>query len=324
MAQQQQQTQQYWGPTPRGQGTPRHRPGKLLLGDITCLQRQQAAASSTGAQAVGHPWRAANVLSTLALVPDSNSSSSEQESVQGLQQYSEHELTQQALHPHQQQQQQALPFWKGPLQQPQKQQAYHSQAEQHQHQQDPQQPSQHQQQLRHSSDPQQHPRVVTFRPGSVGPQFASATLSGSSSSGSGSDSPTALKAVGRVFGNGEICKLLGFIGAQLLMQFASIQHGMHQLHQRQQGLSSGEQQQQQQGPGFGGWRVRMPWQRQEGAGGAAEAGVSHGASSRSNAAWQAGEAAKQWVCRGIVAERNVELREALACYTNAGKLAHLH
>jgi hypothetical protein len=123
-----------------------------------------------------------------------------------------------------------------------------------------------------------------------------------------------------VFGNGEICKLLGFIGAQLLMHFASIQHGMHQLHQRQQGLAGSEQQQQ--GPGFSGWRLRMPWQRQEGAGDAGEAGVNQGASGRSNAAWQAGDAAKQWVCRGIVAERNIELREALACYTNAGRYTH--
>jgi hypothetical protein len=156
------------------------------------------------------------------------------------------------------------------------------------------------------------------------PQFASATLSGSSggggNSGSGSDSPSALKAVGRVFGNGEVCKLLGFIGAQLLMHFASIQHGMHQLHARQQQQHDGQHSsEQQQGPGFGGWRLRMPWQRQEGEGGSGAEGGAHGGSQGANsAAWQAGEAAKQWVVRGVAAEKAIQLREALACYTNAG------
>lgn len=170
----------------------------------------------------------------------------------------------------------------------------------------------------HQHQQQQH-KPLSFRQGSVGPQFASATLSGSSNS-SGSDSPSALKAVGRVFGNGEICKLLGFIGAQLLMHFATIQHGMHQLHQRQQGLSGGsdQQQQQQHGP-FGGWRPRMPWQRQEGGVGSGEGGASNGSNSGKAGAWQAGEAAKQWVTRGIKAERDIQLREALACYTNAGE-----
>jgi hypothetical protein len=115
------------------------------------------------------------------------------------------------------------------------------------------------------------------------------------------------------------------IGAQLLMHLAHLQHGMHQLHLRQQqqqglGTGSGHHPDQQQQGGFGSWRLRMPWQRQEGQAGGSDSGLSQGASSRSNAAWQAEEAAKQWIARGVVAERNIELREALACYTNAGGL----
>lgn len=296
------------------------------------MQRQQAAAGSStplgcwqhGQLLSQQQQRAPNVLATLASSADS-STSTDNESVQCslLQQFGEPVSPSSAAQHKQQQHQQALPFWKGPphLQQ---QQACHSRVhEQHQH-------DQHEH-LRQPLDPtnqqqQQQPsgKLVAFRqPGSIGPQFASATLSGSSSSGSGSDSPTALKAVGRVFGNGEICKLLGLIGAQLLMHLAHLQHGMHQLHlrqQQQQGLGSGSghyPDQQQQG-GFGSWRLRMPWQRQEGQAGNGDSGLSQGASSRSNAAWQAGEAAKQWITRGVVAERNIELREALACYTNAG------
>jgi hypothetical protein len=301
----------------------------LLLGDIQTLQQQQQqqqqlTAGSCTAAGVRSPRIGFNEVSMLALSADPNSSSSgssgtaDPDFVQCSlsQQFPDTELSPTALNSEQQQQQQGLPFWKG--QQQHAASNAHCSGQQHMHLQHQQQP------LRHSSDPQQaqqhqqqQHKPFSFRQGSVGPQFASATLSGSSNS-SGSDHPSALKAVGRVFGNGEICKLLGFIGAQLLMHFATIQHGMHQLHQRQQGLSGDGDQQQHHGP-FGGWRPRMPWQRQEGGMGSGDSGASSGGSSGKAGAWQAGEAAKQWVTRGIKAERDIQLREALACYTNAGE-----
>jgi len=311
MAQQQQQAQFYGAASAWGSGT-RHRPGKLLLGDIQSLQQQQQQQAASQSSSTRFPLR--NELATLASAADSGiNSSSELDGPQVMLPQQQQDLQAHAHNLKLQQQlpyQQVLPFWKGH----DRQQAASSEAQQ--------QCLPPAQQPAHQGHDGQH-RPIVFRPGSIGPQFASATLSGSSSSGSGSDSPTALKAVGRVFGNGEVCKLLGFIGAQLLMHFASIQHGMHQLHQRQQGLSSHHEQQQQQhqGPGFNGWRLRMPWQRQESAAGVSEGGLSQGGGSRSNAAWQAGEAAKQWVVRGITAEKNIELREALACYTNAGEAA---
>lgn len=55
----------------------------------------------------------------------------------------------------------------------------------------------------------------------------------------------------------------------------------------------------------------MPWQRQ------GDRGADSAAAARKQQAWQASDAVKQWVARGIAAEARMELREALACYTNA-------
>lgn len=56
----------------------------------------------------------------------------------------------------------------------------------------------------------------------------------------------------------------------------------------------------------------MPWQRQR-----QQQQQQEAVSQRQSSSWQASEAAKQWVSRGITAETRMELREALACYTNA-------
>jgi tetratricopeptide (TPR) repeat protein len=127
----------------------------------------------------------------------------------------------------------------------------------------------------------------------------------------GAGQPPGLRALGRAF-NGEAGRLLGVLGAQLLVHLANLQRGMAALQQHQQHggrQQDGEQQQQQrQAP----WRPRMPWQRQQAAGADAAA-----AAAKQQQARQASEAARQWVSRGVVLEAKMELREALACYINA-------
>jgi hypothetical protein len=136
-------------------------------------------------------------------------------------------------------------------------------------------------------------------------------LSGGGPCGSGN--PAGLKALGRML-NSEGGKVLGLLGAQLLMHLANLQRGMAALQQHQQGSNSSNssEQQQQQRPGF--WRPRLPWQRQEAAQESAAAASGGG---RHSAAWQARQASQQWVVRGTAAEAAMDLREALACYTNA-------
>lgn len=102
--------------------------------------------------------------------------------------------------------------------------------------------------------------------------------------------------------NSEAGKLVGILGAQLLFHAANLQRGLQALQQHQQGHQDGQQQRLP-------WRPRLPWQRQQQQ---QEATVQHRPTS-----WQPSEAAKQWVSKGIAAETRMDLREALACYTNA-------
>eukprot|EP00879_Flechtneria_rotunda_P001833 GHRR01001999.1.p1 GENE.GHRR01001999.1~~GHRR01001999.1.p1 ORF type:complete len:410 (+),score=182.31 GHRR01001999.1:614-1843(+) len=148
----------------------------------------------------------------------------------------------------------------------------------------------------------------------VGPQFASTTFNGTNGTGWGvRNSNEGLLLCLRAFGkaiNSEAGKLIGLLGAQLLMHLANLQRGMHALQQQQQQGSLGQQQQ-----GFG-WWPRLPWQRQEHSRQGA-AGQGRQQKQQQSAAWQAQEAAQQWVARGMAAEKRIDLREALACYTNA-------
>ncbi|KAF8059979.1 RMDN1 [Scenedesmus sp. PABB004] len=126
--------------------------------------------------------------------------------------------------------------------------------------------------------------------------------------------PPGLRALGRAI-NGEAGKLLGLVGAQLLMHFANLQRGMAALQQQQLDGAADGAQQAQRAPA--GWRPRMPWQRQPPGGDAGGKAAAAGG----GAAWQASEAVRQWVARGIAAEAQMDLRGALACYTNAVTLA---
>lgn len=130
--------------------------------------------------------------------------------------------------------------------------------------------------------------------------------------------PPGLRALGRAI-NGEAGKLLGLVGAQLLLHAANLQRGMAALQQQKQlerQLESGGEAQHLQRPhGLAGWRPRFPWQRPAGPGGATDSAAAAAASSAG--AWHARDAAQQWVVRGVAAEANMDLRTALACYTNA-------
>eukprot|EP00877_Chromochloris_zofingiensis_P003805 jgi/Chrzof1/13425/Cz07g32160.t1 len=96
--------------------------------------------------------------------------------------------------------------------------------------------------------------------------------------------------------NCEAAKVAGLLTAQLLMHFANLQRGVaRQGDQMNQSLQ---------------WRPRFPWQRTDRA-------AAPASSSRQHTEWQSSEAARQWVAKGVKAEAKFELREALACYTNA-------
>jgi tetratricopeptide (TPR) repeat protein len=129
----------------------------------------------------------------------------------------------------------------------------------------------------------------------------------------GAGQPPGLRALGRAF-NGEAGRLLGVLGAQLLVHLANLQRGMAALqhHQQHSGRPQDGEQQQQQQQRQAPWRPRMPWQRQQAASADAAA-----AAAKQQQARQASEAAQQWVSRGVVLEAKMELREALACYINA-------
>ncbi|KAF6257131.1 hypothetical protein COO60DRAFT_33728 [Scenedesmus sp. NREL 46B-D3] len=150
-----------------------------------------------------------------------------------------------------------------------------------------------------------------FPSGSSSNGVSSRAVVASAEPQNGVGQPPGLRALGRAL-NGEAGKLLGVLGAQLLVHCANLQRGMATLQQHGGRHQDGEQQQQQQQQRQGPWRPRMPWQRQQAAGTDAAA-----ATAKQQQARQASEAARQWVSRGVVAEAKMELREALACYINA-------
>jgi tetratricopeptide (TPR) repeat protein len=243
--------------------------------------------SSSGSSATFCSAAQPNQLATLALLPDtgtgnsSSSSSSKEQQPQQHVQLDRFELPQQLQSVQQQQQQQGASIWP---------------------------PRQQQQQARQQSAMQQGSSSSTS---SNSNSVSSRAMVAAAEPPDNAGQPPGLRALGRAF-NGEAGRLLGVLGAQLLVHLANLQRGMAALQQHQQQggrQQDGEQQQQQrQAP----WRPRLPWQRQQAAGSDAAA-----AAAKQQQALQASEAARQWVSRGVVAEAKMELREALACYINA-------
>jgi hypothetical protein len=106
--------------------------------------------------------------------------------------------------------------------------------------------------------------------------------------------------------SGEAGKLVGLLGTQLVLGLALLDRRLR----NQQGGSDDD------GSGGGGggapWRLRLPWQRA----GDRDGGDGRDAAAR-QAPWQAAAAARQWAVKGLAAERALDLRQSLACYTNA-------
>lgn len=233
---------------------------------------QAAGSSSTTFCSAAQP----NQLATLALLPDTGSSSSDSSKEQQPQQHVQLDRFELPQQQSQSGQQQGASVW----------------------------PPRQQQQARQQSG------VQYGSNGSSNNGVSSRAMVASAEPQDGMSQPPGLRALGRAF-NGEAGRLLGMLGAQLLVHVANLQRGMAALQQQQQHggrQQDGEQQQQRQAP----WRPRMPWQRQQAAGSDAAA-----AAAKQQQARQASEAARQWVSRGVVAEAKMELREALACYINA-------
>jgi hypothetical protein len=240
-------------------------------------QQFQDAVSSSNSSSSATFCSAAqpNPLAAVALLPETGNNSSSSSKEQQQVQLDRFELPQQQLQPLQkQQQQQGASLWP-PRQQQQQQQ----------------------QQARQQS-------AAQYSSSSSSNGVSSRAMVASAEQQDGVGQPPGLRALGRAF-NGEAGRLLGVLGAQLLVHLANLQRGMAALQQHQR---DGEQQQQQRQAL---WRPRLPWQRQQ------AAGSDTAAAAAKQQQRQASEAARQWVSRGVVAEAKMQLREALACYINA-------